>query len=684
MLKYSRCGCADGIEGICNGFLCKTVDCNDEQVIPFGDSGSGVNALGYENIYPIKFTRPMSCMINATVNGINGGNYFNGFNGNFTLETMPSFDYSTSFQTYKICTCNEENSNRDGLGYLSLFLSGPNPENPQYNVTSSGNIIHNDVTWSGSKPTIWIKLILEANLEGPVYNWISEYTLVGDTGITYTGDYIKMGSGIAVPEPTCSNHINTGDYDCRNMNLFASMSVIEENHTCDCVYFTASGIKELTGLTFTSPSVTIQSADSEIRKHTQYSRVGTIGNNVVFPSEIFTFCPADYKVVISGVIDAEDNTSAAERKYSTCNCGDFLNRTYYGHSNDYFSSINSFRMHDTLCCCENSGVCLDTMTVTFNTTGLLPISYIKFFSDDGTLMLSYAKTYSSSTLGLADATDAEHTLSFQHSDMNNVCDFASASIKLSVLSSTDVVNCKEMDTGCSTFCDGLQDEVLIRIPSFTLTAFDFTQYYRWLVISNNTYIFSATQPSGTIADSAWNSYIDEFIANCGGGTYTFNGGEYILSASGSTCTYTYGAPDDCYGTDPYIEADLTNMGFAVTVHHRDFVITFDDTSQSLPYNACCNTTINFELSALVTPRSTYGIGEKCGNYLSIPILNQCAKFKWEYDTSACSGTYTYPAGFTPTGGSTPASCGGTTCQNSIIRSFSCYNTQSVTLDMETI
>lgn len=683
MLKYSRCGCADGIEAICHGFLCKTVDCNDEQVIPHGESGDGENALGYENTTPIKYTRPISCMVNATVNGIGGGDYFGGLNGSFLLKVSAGYDYSIPLETYKICSCNEENDNRNALGYLSLFLSGPDPENQQDGVTSVEDIIHNDETWSGNRPTIWIKLLIETQLVGPVYTWGSEYTLVGDTGITYNGDYTKMGDSIGVPEPTCSNHINTGDYDCRNIDLSASLTLIEENHACDCPDFAAADIEGLTGITFSSPTVTIQSASDEIRVHTQYSRLGNVNVNAIFPSEKLNFCAADYKVVISSVTDEEDEVAEEDLTNTTCNCKDFLNRTYYGHYTEHFSSINSYRMHDTLCCCEDNGVCIDYMTVTFDTSGAFPISYVKFFDTSGTLLLTYRKIYSASTLDISAVTDMEHTLFYQHPDMVGVCDFSAASVKLSILESS-IANCKEVPTGCPTFCDGLQDEVLIRIPSFTLTAFDFTQYYRWLVLASNTYVYSATQPPGTLPDNTWNSYINEFILGCAASTYTFPGGEYILSANGDTCTYTYGNSAACYGADPYIEADLTNMGFSVTVYHKDFIITFDDITQSLPYNVCCNTTLNFELNALVSPRATYGIGERCGNYLGLAIFNQCSLYKTEYNLTTCGETITYPAGFTPTGGGVPALCGGLPCNNGIIRSFSCYNTKNITLDLETI
>ena len=68
--------------------------------------------------------------------------------------------------------------------------------------------IYNPTSWSGSLPTIWIQADITASIG--VNRDSVVYSVIGDTNITYSGDYVKSGSGIVVPDIDCAVNINTG------------------------------------------------------------------------------------------------------------------------------------------------------------------------------------------------------------------------------------------------------------------------------------------------------------------------------------------------------------------------------------------------------------------------------------------------------------------------------------------
>lgn len=701
MLKYSRCGCKKGIDNHCYGFFCKTVDCDDNQVIPYGPSGSGELSLGYVNEKPIKYQRPLSCIVTAEISGLNGGDYYDGYNGTFHLYTG-SNDYVITLEAVNACVCSEENDSRFGSAVISLFLAGADPLNPTVGVTddSPADFIYSE-DWAGDRPTIWMKLQLSNNAEGPVYNFSTTYELYGNTGVTYDGDYQKSGSVISVPEPTCSNHINTGSLDGTNLELEADLTLLEESHSI--IPLDGSDVA-LCDYTSDTPIKNYQTMDLSAGCHIRLTSTPEINivedkyvsQGAAAPSNIFNFCYTDYTIMIEGVIDEKSVLDAAEEVFSTCDCGTYLNRSYRGTYIDYFSPINGERRFDTLCCCEDEGVCIDYFTVTFYQNvidGLYKtFSDIKFYDSDGMLLLTFHKDYGGSVsplpLDTASVTDVQHTMTYQHPSMIGKCDFTSATVTLTVNATEESSPCNEIELGCETFCLGQTDSVLITIPAFTLAAYDFTQYYRWITIAfPNTPVYGPTQPVGTLPDTSWNAYINAFIAECGG-TYAFPGGEYILNSVDGSCIYEYGNEADCYGIDPYIKATLVKNRFQIEIHHRDFYILFDDIGQTLPYNVCCEDSINWNIECYVAPRTSKGIGETCGDYPAIPVQYVCQQFRVDTNLDTCVDSVTYKAGFVPrvnpltNNGNT--NCGSSTCTNAVIRRFSCYTGKNIDIVLETV
>ncbi len=675
MLKYSRCGCKKGIDNHCYGFFCKTVDCDDNQVIPYGPSGSGELSLGYVNEKPIKYQRPLSCIVTAEISGLNGGDYYDGYNGTFHLYTG-SNDYVITLEAVNACVCSEENDSRFGSAVISLFLAGADPLNPTVGVTddSPADFIYSE-DWAGDRPTIWMKLQLSNNAEGPVYNFSTTYELYGNTGVTYDGDYQKSGSVISVPEPTCSNHINTGSLDGTNLELEADLTLLEESHSI--IPLDGSDVA-LCDYTSDTPIKNYQTMDLSAGCHIRLTSTPEINivedkyvsQGAAAPSNIFNFCYTDYTIMIEGVIDEKSVLDAGEEVFSTCDCGTYLNRSYRGTYIDYFSPINGERRFDTLCCCEDEGVCIDYFTVTFYQNvidGLYKtFSDIKFYDSDGMLLLTFHKDYGGSVsplpLDTASVTDVQHTMTYQHPSMIGKCDFTNATVTLTVNSTQESSPCNEIDLGCNFFCMGQTNEILITIPSFTLSAYDFTQHY-------------------DEGGADWDSYITQFITECAGGTYTFPGGEYILSSVNGSCVYEYGSEADCYGTDPYIKATLNKGRLLIEIRHRDFYVEFDDIDSDLPYNICCEDSINWNINVYLQPNYTKGIWYDNGDFLGIPLLNQWAPSRVDINLDTCICTLTPYPGFTPYNNpcdsiKDPTEDGPTW--------FSCYQGKTITITVESI